>query len=109
MPAELHIFGHSAPPAPAAPANLANLLPPHSEEAERSLLGSMLRDNATIGDVLNTLRDERNFYKDAHQKIFFALRARYERNAPVDLVTLGEELSRQRHIQALRRHHDLAP
>ena len=72
MPAELHIFGQTGQSAPAAGA-LNGSLPPHSEEAERSLLGSMIRDNATIGDVLNTLRDERNFYKDAHQRIFAAV------------------------------------
>jgi replicative DNA helicase len=101
MPAELHIFGQTGQSAPAVAGALNGSLPPHSEDAERGLLGSMIRDNATIGDVLNTLRDERNFYKDAHQRIFAAVRCLYERNAPIDLVTLAEELAGSRHIQAI--------
>lgn len=94
-------FGRTSHAGGAAASALSALLPPHSEEAERSLLGSMLRDNACIGDVLNVLRDERNFYKDAHQKIFQALRQLYERNCPVDLVTLGDELAAAVHVQAV--------
>ena len=45
---------------------------PHSRDAERCLLGSMLRDNAVIGDVLQIVRLE-NFYFDAHQKIYQAI------------------------------------
>ena len=43
-------------------------LPPQSREAERCVLGSMLRDNAVIGDVLQIIREE-NFYADAHQNL----------------------------------------
>ena len=47
-------------------------LPPQSQEAERSVLGSMLRDNGMIGDVIQIVRAE-NFYFDAHQKIYEAI------------------------------------
>src|SRR5437660_443288 len=39
-------------------------LPPHNRDAERSVLGSMLRDNHVIGDVVNVVRPE-DFYADA--------------------------------------------
>ncbi|MER3417098.1 MAG: replicative DNA helicase [Gemmataceae bacterium] len=65
--------------------------PPHSIEAERCLLGSMLRDNSVIGDVLQIVREE-NFYREAHRRIFQAMVVLYDRGHPVDLVTLGEEL-----------------
>ena len=67
-------------------------LPPHSREAERSVLGSMLRDNGVIGDVVQVVRLE-NFYADAHRKVFAAIIALYDRGHPVDLVTLAEHLS----------------
>ncbi len=73
-------------------------LPPQSREAERSVLGSMLRDNGMIGDVLQIIRLE-NFYLDAHQKIFQAMTQLYDRSHPVDLVTLAEHLKEQKQIE----------
>jgi replicative DNA helicase len=73
-------------------------LPPQSREAERSVLGSLLRDNGVIGDVLQIIRTE-NFYLDAHQKIFQAITGLYDKGHPIDLVTLAESLQQQKHIE----------
>jgi replicative DNA helicase len=73
-------------------------LPPQSREAERSVLGSMLRDNAVIGDVVQIVRAE-NFYADAHQKIFQAIVALYDKGHPVDVVVLAEELKQRNQIE----------
>ncbi len=53
------------------------------------MLGSMLRDNAVIGDIVQIVRRE-NFYTDAHQKIFAAVISLYDKGQPVDLVLLAE-------------------
>src|SRR5262245_23044009 len=75
-------------------------LPPQSREAERCVLGSMLRDNGAIGDVLQILdQSGQNFYADAHQKTFQAIVALYEKGHPIDLVTLAELLKEQKHIE----------
>jgi replicative DNA helicase len=73
-------------------------LPPQSREAERCVLGSMLRDNGVIGDVLQILRGE-NFYFDAHQKIFQGVIDLYDRGHPVDLVMLAEVLKDKKQIE----------
>jgi replicative DNA helicase len=73
-------------------------LPPHSPEAERCVLGSMLRDNGMIGDVLQIVRTE-NFYADAHQKIFQTMVALYEQGHPIDLMTLANKLQEQKQIE----------
>jgi replicative DNA helicase len=73
-------------------------LPPQSREAERSVLGSLLRENGVIGDVLQIIRAD-NFYLDAHQKIFQAIVALYDKGHPVDLVTLAELLQQQKQIE----------
>lgn len=73
-------------------------LPPQNLEAERSVLGSMLRDNAVIGDVLQIIRAE-NFYLDAHQKIFTAITALYDKGQPCDLVLLADYLKDQSQIE----------
>src|SRR5436305_11638385 len=57
----------------------------------------MLRDNGVIGDVLQILRVE-NFYADAHQKIFQAISAIYDRGHPIDLVILSDYLKEQKQI-----------
>lgn len=66
-------------------------VPPQSREAERCVLGSMLRDNSVIPDIINLVRTE-NFYYAAHQKIFDAMTRIYDRGQPVDLVILAEYL-----------------
>lgn len=77
----------------------ADRLPPHSRDAERSVLGSALRENAVIDDVIQILRAD-NFYLDAHQKIFNAIKTlRHDRHQPADLVTLAEYLKEQKHIE----------
>jgi replicative DNA helicase len=58
----------------------------------------MLRDNGVIGDVLPILR-AKNFYLDAHQKIFSAITALYDRGHPVDLVVLAERLKDEKFIE----------
>jgi replicative DNA helicase len=73
-------------------------LPPQSREAERCVLGSMLRDNAVIGDVVQIIRAE-SFYLDAHQKIFTAITTLYDKGHPVDLVILADFLKEQQHIE----------
>jgi replicative DNA helicase len=82
-------------PEPGAP----DRLPPQSKEAEQSVLGSMLRDNGVIGDVVQVLHQVEYFYLDAHRKIFQAMVTLYDRGHPADLVTLAELLKEQKHIE----------
>ena len=77
---------------------VADRLPPQNRDAERSVLGSMLRDNGIIGDVVQIVRYD-NFYSDAHQKIFQAIVALYDKAHPADLVTLADYLKEQKQIE----------
>ncbi len=71
-------------------------LPPYNREAEQSVLGSMLRDNHVIDDVVNILAKPEYFYTDAHQKIFQAILDLNKEAHPVDLVTLADVLFKQK-------------
>ncbi len=74
-------------------------LPPQSREAERSVLGSMLRDNSVISVVVQFLRTE-DFYADAHQKIYQAIVSLHDKSGqPVDLVLLAEELKQRGQVE----------
>jgi replicative DNA helicase len=73
-------------------------LPPQSRDAERCVLGSMLRENTVIGDVVQIVREE-HFYADAHQKIYRGIVTIRDRGQPVDLVILAEWLREQKLIE----------
>src|SRR5215468_1188795 len=73
-------------------------LPPQSRDAERCVLGSMLRENAVIGDVVQMIRED-HFYTDAHQKIYRGIITLRDRGQPVDLVILAEWLREQNLIE----------
>lgn len=73
-------------------------LPPHSRDAERSVLGSMLRDNHVIDDLAVLLR-EQSFYQHAHQMIFAAALHLWNESKPVDLTTLAELLKQRSQIE----------
>ena len=77
----------------------AERLPPQSREAERSVLGSLLRDNSVISVVVQLLRTE-DFYADAHQKIYQAIVSLHDKSGqPVDVVLLAEELKQRGQIE----------
>ena len=76
----------------------AERLPPQNIKAEQSVLGSMLRDNLVINEVVQILRAD-NFYLDAHQKIFQCIVSIYEKAQPVDLVILAEQLRQLKQIE----------
>ncbi len=78
---------------------LEQRLPPQSREAERGVLGSMLRENGVIGDVLQIVQHDDAFYQDAHQKIFRGIRTFYDKGHPVDLVLLADWLKQQNFIE----------
>ncbi|MFW5648817.1 MAG: replicative DNA helicase [Candidatus Alkaliphilus sp. MAG34] len=80
--------------------NLINKVPPNSVEAEQSVLGSMLLDREAIIIVLEILKGS-DFYKEAHREIFEAMHGLFDRNEPVDLITLTEELKKQGTLEAI--------
>jgi replicative DNA helicase len=85
----------------------AERLPPQNRDAERCVLGSMLRDNGVIGDVLQILRED-NFYADAHRKIFKGIVTLYETDKPIDLVMLANLLEEQKQLEDVGKHAYLA-
>ncbi len=68
-------------------------LPPHSIEAEQSLLGGLLLDNAAwdrVGDLVG----EGDFYRDEHRRIFMHIAKLIEHGKPADVVTVYESLDK---------------
>ncbi|HCC68630.1 MAG TPA: replicative DNA helicase [Nitrospiraceae bacterium] len=73
-------------------------LPPQNIEAEQSVLGAILLENEAVAKVLEFLAPN-DFYRDAHKKIFNGMLALYERNEPIDLITLTEHMDRKEQLE----------
>ncbi len=66
-------------------------IPPHSVEAESSVLGGLLLDNMAwdrVGDLLK----EADFYRHEHQLIFTAISVLINNSKPADVITVHEQL-----------------
>jgi replicative DNA helicase len=66
-------------------------LPPHSLEAEQSLLGGLLIDNEALDKVADIV-SVTDFYRQDHQIIYQHIHRLIERSQPADIVTVGESL-----------------
>ena len=80
--------------------NADGRVPPQAVDVEMAVLGGMLLEKDAIAKALEIL-DETAFYKPAHQHIFAAMLALFERSEPVDLITLIEELRRRGHLEKI--------
>ena len=76
------------------------LTPPQALEAERSILAAMMLDQSAIGRAVEVI-DSSVFYRTAHQKMFDALIALYNRNEAADLITVAEELRKRGDFEAV--------
>lgn len=82
----------AAPEGAPADAPLAELrVPPHSIEAEQSVLGGLLLDNAAW-DMVADLLVESDFYRYEHRWIFVAIGALINAGKPADVITVFERL-----------------
>ena len=73
-------------------------LPPQNIEAEQSILGGVLIENDALNTVVEFLEDG-DFYREAHQKIFKCMIALSEKNEPLDLITLTNELKKKKELE----------
>jgi replicative DNA helicase len=75
-----------------------NKLPPQNIEAEQSILGAILIDNEALPKALEIL-DPEDFYRLSHKKIFYAMTKLFDRNEPIDLITLSEYLRKKDELE----------
>ncbi|MEE8228489.1 MAG: replicative DNA helicase [candidate division NC10 bacterium] len=73
-------------------------IPPQNVDAEIAVLGAVLLDRDALVKAFEVLRPE-HFYREAHQKVFAACQALFERNEPVDLITLANELTGRHQLE----------
>ena len=67
-------------------------VPPHSIEAEQSVLGGLLLDNAAIDKIADVISDG-DFYNEAHRLIFQHINTLGSHGRPADAITISESLN----------------
>jgi len=82
-------FGNQAKSIDPAIAQLR--VPPHSIEAEQSVLGGLLLDNEAL-DRITDLLTEADFYRSEHKLIYQQITRLLERGRPADVVTVSEAI-----------------
>ncbi len=75
-------------------------VPPQSQDIERSVLGAILLDNEALPKAIETISDPDDFYNPKHRNIFDAMLSLYEKNEPVDMMTVAEELRKKGNIDS---------
>ena len=76
---------------PSDPQLLALKVPPHSVEAEQSLLGGLLLDNQAFDKIADLVTAD-DFYRDDHRRIFRHVSKLIEHGKPADVVTIAESI-----------------
>ena len=75
-------------------------VPPHSVEAEESVLGAVLLSSDAANVALEKLHAD-DFYRPAHQQVFESIRVLFDANQPIDAVTVSEHLRRDGSLERM--------
>lgn len=75
-------------------------IPPQSIEAEKALLGSLMLDGEGITKVADLIKPG-DFYKEAHSKIYQAMLDLFNKNEPIDLLTLTQKLEEKKELEEI--------
>lgn len=77
---------------------LTGRVPPHSQEAEESVLGAMLIDKDAVIAVAEFLLPE-DFYDERLKEVYQACLALYEERTPIDVLTVTERLKKRKTLK----------
>jgi len=79
------------------PAIVSDRIPPQNLEAEESVIGALLLEKNAILKVAPILGSE-DFYRDHYGIMYGAMLSLFDKRVPIDLVTLSEELERNKQL-----------
>ena len=75
-------------------------IPPHSNEAEQSLLGALLLDKDAIVKVGDSVQPE-DFYRDIHRMIYEAMLDLFRKREPIDFLSLATRLEERKELELI--------
>ena len=80
----------------AAPSYLK--VPPHNVEAEQAILGGVLMNNDALNQIMDVLSPD-DFYREAHAILFEGMVDLYNRDEPIDVITLSQVLAEKNALE----------
>ncbi len=75
-------------------------VPPQQIEAEQSLLGGILIESEGLPAALEVLKGD-EFYRDTHRIIYRTFQELFERNEPIDLITIADFLAEKNQLETI--------
>lgn len=69
-------------------------VPPQAKDLEEAVLGAIMLEKSAFDTVVEILKPE-CFYVDAHQRIYRAMQNLQQKNQPIDILTVVEELKKK--------------
>ena len=76
-------------------------IPPQALDLEEVVLGAMMIDKNGASEVFEILREEKVFYKEAHQEIYETMLSIFKDNEPIDLLTVSQRLKEKSKLDAV--------
>jgi replicative DNA helicase len=83
-----------------APKTFAPKVPPHSLEAERSVLGALMLDNNALDKIVDRILIN-DFYRVEHRFIYESILQLADKSQPFDVLTVAETLSQQQKLNVV--------
>jgi replicative DNA helicase len=68
-------------------------MPPQAVDLEEAVLGALMLEKDALTNVIDILQPK-SFYKEAHERIFGAIKRLFEKSEPVDILTVTQELKK---------------
>ncbi len=75
-------------------------IPPHDDEAEQAVIGSMLTDKDAVVSAIEVLKSD-DFYRNDNSIIYDAVMSIYAKGEPIDIITLKDELTSMGKLEAI--------
>ncbi len=73
-------------------------VPPQAKDLEEAVLGAIMLEKSAFDTVVEILKPE-CFYSDNHQRIYRAMQGLQQKNQPIDILTVVEELKRREELE----------
>ena len=77
------------------------ILLPQSQEAEQAVLGAVLAESNCLNEIVEILHTSEPFYRPAHQIIYSAILKLYDKNEPIDPLTVSEYLQNNNQLEEI--------
>ena len=75
-------------------------VPPQAKDLEEAVLGAIMLEKGAFDTVVEILKPE-CFYVDAHQRIYKAMQSLAQKNQPIDILTVAEELRHREELDMI--------